>query len=113
MFKIAFYALLMVGITYVVPGISVTAFWPVAVAAGVIFAVGNSLIRAIFSGNIVFGVIAFIINALLFWYLATVLAWISGQFGINLNGFSVATFTAAVFGSILASLGVYVINEVF
>ena len=100
--KLALYALLIIGVAYVVPGISVAGFWPTAVIVGLAFAQVNAIVRALLPNNIVFGIIAFILNTVGFWYIA-----------IYVSGFSIANIGTAVIGSLLASIGVWLINEIF
>jgi|GEM_PF-3463615 len=99
--KILLYAALILGVAYLVPGITVGAFWPTAVIVGLAFALLNAIVRAILPDNLVFGIVAFILNAVIFWYI-----------GVFVTGFVVAGYGAAVVGSFLASIGVWLINEV-
>jgi putative membrane protein len=100
--KVILYALLIIGITYVVPGISVAGFWPAAVIAGLAFALLNAIVRAIVPNALLFIFIAIILNAIAFWII-----------GMYVPGFDVATVMSAVIGSIIASIGVWIINQIF
>ena len=98
--KVILYALLIIGISYVVPGISIAGFWPTAVITGLAFALLNANVRALLPDSFLFIFIAIILNAIAFWVLAR-----------YIPGFDVNSIMAAVIGSIIASIGVWIINQ--
>lgn len=110
--KIAIYAGIIIGVAYLVPGITVANFWPTAVIVGLGFALVNAIIRAIFSGNIIFGIIALVLNGAAFWFLAQ---YVNGFTitGFILQGTALSSHITALIGSIIASFGVWLVNEVF
>jgi len=110
--KIAIYAGIIIGVAYVVPGIDVVSFWPTAVVVGLGFALANAIIRAIFSGNLIFALIAVVLNGAAFWLL--------GQYvpGFDITGFifqgtALSAHISALIGALIASFGVWLVNEVF
>lgn len=100
--KVVLYAVLIIVLSYLIPNIAVDVFWPTAVIVGLAFALFNAIVRAILPGGIIFLVVMVILNAVAFWLL-----------GMYLGGFDVYTIGAAVLGSIIASFGIWLINEVF
>ncbi|MCB9809201.1 phage holin family protein [Candidatus Nomurabacteria bacterium] len=110
--KIIAYAFLIIGIAYVIPGISVAGFWPTAVIVGLGFALANALIRAIFSSsNMIFAIIALVLNGAAIWLLGH---YVNGfdVTGFVFQGTALSSHITALVGAIIASLGVYLINEI-
>ncbi len=88
-------ALLVILVTYVVPGISVASFWTallVALALGIL----NAIVRPILIiltlpiTLVTLGLFTFVINGVLFWLVSTVIK------GFNVDGFLAAFLGAAV-----------------
>lgn len=115
--KVLLLAVLISLITQFVPGVSVNAFWPTAVVAGIVLAFLNNTIKPILSvlaipiSIITFGLIGIVINAFLFWAIGPILSWLGGIIGITMI-FTVSTWIGAVVGGVVASLGVWILNEV-
>lgn len=110
--KIAIYAGIIIGVSYLVPGITVAQFWPTAVIVGLGFAFANALIRAVFSGNIIFAIIALVLNGAAFWFLGQYVSGFSIT-GFILQGTALSSHITALIGAAIASLGVWLVNEVF
>lgn len=95
-------ALIIIGITYLVPGISVSGFYT-ALLVAVILGLVNAVIRPILilltlPVNILsLGLFTFVINALLFWLVSTII-----------KGFTVDGFMPAFWGALLLWLGSWV-----
>ncbi len=110
--KIVAYAFLIIGIAYIIPGITIDQFWPTAVMVGLGFAIANALVRAVFSSsNIVFGIIALVLNGAAFWLLGQYVPGFDVQ-GSLFGSTALSSHMTALIGSVLASVGVYLINEV-
>lgn len=116
--KVFLLALLISVITQFVPGVAVNSFWPTAVVAGIVLAFLNNTIKPILNilaipiSIITFGLIGIVINAFLFWAIGPILGWIGGIVGVSMV-FTVSTWLAAVIGGLIASLGVWILNELF
>ncbi|MFH1366485.1 MAG: phage holin family protein [Patescibacteria group bacterium] len=97
-------ALIIIGITYLVPGISVSSFYT-ALLVAVILGLVNAIIRPIIIlltlpvNILTLGLFTLVINALLFWFVSTVV-----------KGFTVEGFTPAFWGALLLWLGSWVTN---
>lgn len=115
--KVVLLAILIMLITQFVPGVAVNAFWPTAVVAGIVLAFLNNTIKPILNilaipiSIITFGLIGLVINAFLFWAIGPILGWIGGLVGVSMT-FTVSTWVGALIGGIIASLGVWVLNEI-
>ena len=110
--KIAIYAGIIIGVAYLVPGIDVVNFWPTAVIVGLGFALVNAIIRAVFSGNIIFWIIALVLNGAAFWLLSQYVTGFTIT-GFILQGTALSAHITALIGSVIASFGVWLVNEVF
>jgi uncharacterized membrane protein YvlD (DUF360 family) len=110
--KIGLYAFLIIGLAYLIPGITVAGFWPTAIIVGLAFALVNALVRALFSGNIIFGIIAIILNTIGLWLIAQYVSGFDIQ-GFIFQGYAIGSYITALVGALLGSLGVYLINEIF
>jgi putative membrane protein len=88
-------ALLVILVTYVVPGISVESFWT-ALLVALVLGVLNAIVRPILViltlpiTLLTLGLFTFVINGLLFWLVSTVVK------GFNVDGFWAAFLGAAV-----------------
>lgn len=101
-FKIIFKWLVLSGAVvlaaYLVPGILVSS-WGVALLAGLVLGLINMFVKPILSiltipiNIITLGIFGIVLNAFLFWAAAYLV-----------NGFSIANFMAALFGSIIVSI---------
>ena len=85
-------------VAYLYPGVHVTDFWAALIAA-IVLGLVNAIIRPLLViltlpvTLLTLGLFLFVINALLFWFVAEVV-----------HGFTVTGFAAALIGSILYSL---------
>ena len=90
--------------TYLIPGIAV-ASWTTALIAGLVLGLINLIIKPVLSlltlpiNWITLGLFGIVLNALLFWAAAYLV-----------NGFVVATFFAALLGSILVSIVLWLVH---
>lgn len=100
--RLVLYALLIMLVSILVTGISIASFWPAAVVVGILFALINAIITAVLPNNIVFALIAIVLNAVALYAL-----------GYYIAGFDVAGLADAVVGGIIAAIGAWLINEVF
>jgi len=97
-------ALIIIGITYLIPGISVSSFYT-ALLVAIILGLVNAIIRPIIilltlPVNILsLGLFTLIINASLFWLVSTIV-----------KGFAVDGFMAAFWGALLLWLASWVTN---
>lgn len=86
----------------VIPGIAVTS-WKTALIVGIVLGLINTFIKPILSilsipiNILTLGLFGFILNALLFWAAA-----------YFVNGFTIASFMAALLGSILVSIVMWI-----
>jgi putative membrane protein len=91
-------ALALMAVAYLYPGVEVAGFFPALIAALVLGLV-NAIIRPILIvltlpiNILTLGLFTFVINALLFWFVAEII-----------KGFTVSGFMAALIGSLLYSL---------
>jgi putative membrane protein len=91
-------ALALMAVAYLYPGVQVTGFWSALIAALVLGLV-NAILRPILIvltlpiNILTLGLFTFVINAVLFWFVAEII-----------KGFSVSGFVAALVGSVLYSL---------
>ena len=91
-------ALALAAIPYVVPSVTVSGFWTALIAA-LLLALVNTLIRPLLIlltlplNIITLGLFTFVINALLFWFVASFV-----------EGFAVAGFTSAFLGALVYSV---------
>lgn len=91
-------ALALMAVVYLYPGVEVAGFFPALIAALVLGLV-NAIIRPILIiltlpiNILTLGLFTFVINALLFWFVAEII-----------KGFTVSGFMAALIGSVLYSL---------
>jgi putative membrane protein len=91
-------ALALIGVTYVVPGVTVSD-WTVAFIAALVLGLVNTLVKPILVlltlpvTVLTLGLFLLVLNGLLFWGV-----------GAFLNGFHVAGFWAGVFGAIVYSV---------
>ena len=110
--KVAIYAGIIIGVAYIIPGVTIANFWPTAIIVGLGFALANAIIRAIFSGNIIFLIISLILNGAAFWLLGQ---YVSGFdiTGFVFQGTALSSHITALVGASLASFGVWLVNEVF
>ena len=97
-------ALALIAVAYLYPGVQVESFFAALVAALVLGLV-NAIIRPLVIiltlpiNLLTLGLFTFVINALLFWFVAEII-----------KGFSVTGFVAALIGSLLYSLITLVIS---
>ncbi len=97
-------ALALLAVAYLVPGVAVTGFWG-AVVAAIVLGVVNAVIRPILLllslplTIVTLGLFAFVINALLFWFV--------GHLNI---GLVVSGFGAALVGSIVLAIVSWVLS---
>ena len=116
--KIILLAILISLITQFVPGVSVNAFWPTAVVAGIVLSFLNNFIKpiaeifAIPFTIITFGLFAIVLNAILFWAIGPIVAWIGSILGISMM-FTVSSWMSAIIGGIVASIGIWILNHIF
>ena len=88
-----------------VPGISVASFYT-AVVVAVVWGIMGLTVRPILGiltlpiNLITFGLFSFVLNALLFWFLSTIIA-----------GFAVAGFVPALIGSVILSAVAWVLHK--
>jgi putative membrane protein len=100
-------ALALLGIAYYLPGIEVSGFYAALITAMVLGLV-NTLIKPVLvlltlPINILsLGLFTFVINALLFWFVSTVV-----------EGFGVAGFWAAFLGSLILSITSWLVSGLF
>lgn len=105
LFRWVLFAFALMFVAWVVPGISVTGFMP-ALWAALFIGIINIFIKPVLIlltlpiNLLTLGLFTFIINALLFWFVSSVVP-----------GFMVAGFVAALLGSILLSLISLLINK--
>ncbi len=99
--KIILYAVLIIALAYILPGITVSGFWPAALIAGVAFAILNAIIRAILPDGILFAVVVVILNAIAIWFI-----------GVYVPGFDVATYMDALLAGLLGGIGAWLISTV-
>lgn len=91
---------------YLVPGITIVS-WQTALLAAVILGLINVFIKPILFiltipiNIITLGFFGIILNALLFWFGASLV-----------NGFAVSNFAAAFFGSLIVSIIMWIINAI-
>ena len=91
-------ALALMGVAYLIPGISVSTFWA-ALAAALVLGLINAVIRPVLVlltlpvTILTLGLFIFVINGLLFWFV-----------GSFIQGFVVSGFWVGVFGAIVYSL---------
>ena len=91
-------ALALLGIAYLIRGISVSSFY-VALVAALVLGLINALVKPLLIlltlpvNILTLGLFTFVINALLFWFVSTVV-----------KGFSVADFAAAFWGALCLSV---------
>ena len=91
-------ALALLGIAYLIRGISVSSFY-VALVAALVLGLINALVKPILIlltlpvNILTLGLFTFVINALLFWFASTVV-----------KGFGVADFAAAFWGALCLSI---------
>ncbi len=103
--KLLLYCGMMYGITFFVPGVTIDMLWPTAVIAGVVFYLINTVVKPIIKlltlpiNLITLGLFSFVINALAFWFV-----------GYLVKGFDVIGIQAAFIGSIVASIGAWIIS---
>ncbi len=96
--KILFVAGAILIAAYIVPGITIEAFWPTAILASIIFGILNTTIKPILKlitlpiNFITLGLFTFVINAWVFWTLTFI------------EGVSVKSFISALLGSIIVSI---------
>jgi len=102
--KLLLYCGMMYAITFFVPGVNIDAFWPTAIIAGVVFYLINVVVKPVIKiltlpiNLLTLGLFSIVINAVAFWFVGYLVA-----------GFSVVGISAAIIGSIVASLGAWVI----
>lgn len=102
--RIVVNALALLAVAYLVPGVAVTGFWG-AVVAAIVLGVVNAVIRPILLllslplTIVTLGLFAFVINALLFWFV--------GHLNI---GLVVSGFGAALVGSIVLAIVSWVLS---
>lgn len=102
-----FNAALLLLITNIVPGIGFSGFYAALVTVAILGLI-NAFIRPLINlftlpiNLLTLGFFGFVINAVLFWFTATIV-----------DGFSVANFTAAFLGALLFWLGSFIISWVF
>ncbi len=98
LFKWLINALALLGIAYLIRGISVSSFY-VALVAALVLGLINALVKPILIlltlpvNILTLGLFTFVINALLFWFASTVV-----------KGFGVADFAAAFWGALCLSI---------
>lgn len=100
--RLALNSAALLAIAYYVPGIHVTNFWHAVIAAvalGIVNAVVGTILKllALPLTILTLGLFPIIINAFLFWLT-----------GYLLEGFEVATVTAALIGSVLMTLASWI-----
>ncbi|TSC69623.1 MAG: putative membrane protein [Parcubacteria group bacterium Gr01-1014_56] len=94
-------------ISELVPGISVASFYT-AVVVAVVWGLFGLTVRPVLTiltlpiNLITFGLFSFVLNALLFWFLSTIIA-----------GFAVAGFVPALIGSVILSAVAWVLHKSF
>jgi putative membrane protein len=97
-------ALIIIGIAYLVPGITVSSFYT-ALLVAVILGLVNAILRPILIlltlpvNILTLGLFTLVINALLFWLVSTII-----------KGFTVDGFMPAFWGALLLWLGSWVTN---
>ena len=100
-------ALALLGIAYLIRGISVSSFY-VALVAALVLGLINALVKPILIlltlpvNILTLGLFTFVINALLFWFASTVV-----------KGFGVADFAAAFWGALCLSIVSWLTNILF
>ena len=98
--------LVLLMISYLVPGVSFASFWSALITAAV-FGIINATIRPIvilltLPVNILtLGLLTFVINALMFWLASAVV-----------KGFEVSNFTSAFWGALIYAIVVSLINYI-
>ena len=98
-------ALALLGVAYLVPGVTVDTFYA-ALIASIVLGLLNLIVRPILFiltlpiTIITLGLFTFVLNALLFWFAASFL-----------EGFNVSGFIAALLGSLLVSLASTIANK--
>ncbi len=103
--KLLLYCLLIYGITWFVPGVTIDVVWPTVVIAGVVFFFVNTVIKPVIKiltlpiNLVTLGLFSFVINTALFWFV-----------GYLVNGFDVVGVQAAIIGGIIAMFGVWIIS---
>ncbi len=95
------------GTTKMVDGVSVNPIW-VALIVGACLTLFNMFLRPVINvltlplNLITLGSFSLVVNGILFWYLGTIV-----------KGFTVETYTAAFFGSLIVSILNWLITKVF
>jgi len=98
-------SLILLLITYLIPGIGIESFWT-AILAALVLALINALIRPLFVvltlpiTVITLGLFILVINALLFWLASAVVP-----------GFDISSFWAAFLGALLFSVMSWLTNQ--
>ena len=98
-------SLVLLLVTYLVPGISIRSFWT-AVLAAVVLGLINAVIRPLFVvltlpvTIITLGLFILVINALLFWLASAIVP-----------GFEVSGFVAAFLGALIFSIMSWITNQ--
>jgi putative membrane protein len=116
--KVILLALLVTLITQVVPGVSVDAFWPTAVVAGIVLGFINSFVKPIAQVLAIpltvlsFGLFAIVLNAILFWLIGPIVGWIAGIIGITMV-FTVSGWFAAIVGGVISAIGTWILDQLF
>jgi putative membrane protein len=105
--KLLVVALTLIGISYLSVGISVESFY-IAVVVAVILGLLNILVRPVLLfltlpiNILTLGLFTFVINALLFWFVASFV-----------DGFVVSGFLAAFLGALVVSVANYIAEAIF
>jgi putative membrane protein len=99
-------AIALIGVTYVVPGVTVQPLWPAAFIAALVLGLVNTLVKPILViltlpvTILTLGLFLLVLNGLLFWGV--------GNF---LDGFHVAGFWPGVFGALVYSVLGWVLSQ--
>lgn len=105
--KLLIVALTLIGVSYLSVGISVSGFY-IALIVAVILGVLNVLVRPVLIfltlpiNILTLGLFTFVINALLFWFVASFV-----------DGFQVSGFIAAFLGALVVSVANYIADAIF
>lgn len=104
--RFALYTALLWLITWLVPDISVASLWPALVITGGVMTIIQEILKPILKiitvplSVLTLGLFAIVLNAAIFWFV--------GQW---LAGFSVGSYVAAFIGSVLFSLGAWLVRR--
>jgi putative membrane protein len=105
--KLIIVALVILALPQFIPGISISLF-STALLVAVLFGILNAVVRPIILliafpiTLITFGLFSFVVNAVLFWGVGT-----------YIEGFEVAGFLPALYGSLVVSAVSYIMNSIF